>query len=564
MSSQDSRVQLPAIGDAALADAESPQRHATDGEPHSFALHAAAQGRDRGVRPRQRDQSVRGGAGGGGGRRVCGLDRGLLVAVVVGSLGNVLEWLDFSVFGYFSIELGELFFPSDDPLARDMEALAVFAGAFVMRPIGGVLFGYIGDRIGRKRAVVASILTMGASSLTMGLLPTYETAGIGATLALVAVRMAQGLSVGGQLVGAFVLLVELAPPGQRALFGAICLSGANFGTALGSAVSALVRGATTHEQLLSWGWRVPFLCGSVVALVTLLIKHQVPESGVFEALQARRAAAAAGAGGAAAPAASELAKSPAREVMRRAPWHLAAVTGGSVVWCCGVYVFAVFVPTYMAELADPPLASAFAVNTLTMVFVVCWMPFFGLLADRKASYATVMIVGSLLMAALDVPMFAVLAQGTPASLVLAQLVMGLGLVMHGSSLGSWMVGVCPAELRYTTVAVGYNLAQALFGGTAPLVCTALVAATGSPIAPGLYLAGLALVSAATLAVARRANLNPNTHLRGRDGGGDGARRGSASETHGLTLSDALGRRNSSVDDDSGADVVPEEVDPQLY
>lgn len=451
------------------------------------------------------------------GRSLAGIDRGLLVAVVIGSLGNVLEFLDFSVFGFLAPELGQLFFPSDDPVSSSMAALAAFAGSFVVRPLGGAFFGWIGDTRGRKTAVVGAISAMGLSSLILGLLPTYETAGTIASVALVVVRLFQGLSVGGQMVGSFVLLVELAPKGQRGLFGAICSSGANIGTCLGSAVSATLRASMTQQQLLAWGWRIPFVFGVAVAGLTLAVRDRVPESAVFEQLQRRRQLAQQLApsmttGTAIEPRAAR--RQSVCAALRDAPWHVACVTGVCTLWCGGIYIFNTWSPTYEASLTLPELRQpqAFALNSALIVFLVVLMCWWGKLSDAPTrSYSGVMMAGAAGVAVSATPLYGwLLGAGSLWSFALAQALLCVSLGAFGGPLGAFMVGVCPAESRSTVVGMGYNLAMSAFGGTSPLVCTALMAALGgdpSAMLPGAYMALLAVISGVTLWLSRRYHLD---------------------------------------------------------
>lgn len=238
--------------------------------------------------------------------------------VLLGVIGNVLEWFDFSVFGYLAEEIGELFFPGGNAAASLLRSFAFFAGAFFMRPLGGLLFGHVGDRIGRKRALMLSIVTMALSTFCMGCLPTYRTVGAWAPILLAVARLLQGLSVGGQLgaplataccvpacpprrrrcpsppfrappVGAFLFTVETAPPSQRGLYGAISLGSAVGGNALGSAVSTILHLALTGDQLRAWGWRLPFLSGLLVGAAGLSLHSRVHDSREFVQLKRHHA-----------------------------------------------------------------------------------------------------------------------------------------------------------------------------------------------------------------------------------------------------------------------------------
>ena len=198
--------------------------------------------------PRIEAAALAAGRGDGDGEEL----RNALMVLLVSSIGNILEWFDFAVFGYFADTISVLFFPDTEPVLALAETFAVFAGAFCMRPLGGVVFGWIGDKWGRKKAVLLSVRVMALATFAMGMLPTHETIGGLAPLALLVVRLLQGLSTGGQLVGAFLFTVETAPPGRKALFGAVCFATANLGSALGSAIAALLHSWLTVDQLHAW------------------------------------------------------------------------------------------------------------------------------------------------------------------------------------------------------------------------------------------------------------------------------------------------------------------------
>lgn len=412
--------------------------------------------------------------------------RAPVYTVLVGSAGSILEWYDFALFGFLAPEIGELFFPAHDPAASLMEAFAVFAGAFFFRPIGGLLFGYIGDRWSRKTAMLLSIAMMAVATCSMGLLPTYESAGIAAPLLLVAVRLLQGMSVGGQLVGAFVLLVETAPPERRSMYGAICLAGAVTGTTLGSIVATVLRESMDRESLMAWGWRVPFLCGLAVGLVTVAVKHKVPESASQTALKQQHGES----------------TSPIRDALRATWRHVLVIWAGCALWCNGVYTYSVWIASYESTIAEPPMPHAFAVNSVMLVLLIFSMVAMGRIADRFGG-ARVMVCGSTLGVAVGVPAFLLFGKAEVGATVLGQAVLMVCISAFGGPMGTWMVSMCPPATRYTTLALGYNAGQALLGGTAPLIATGLVRATQGLVAPGIYFCCVAALSTVAVTFGRR-------------------------------------------------------------
>ncbi|MCB0626203.1 MAG: MFS transporter, partial [Saprospiraceae bacterium] len=204
--------------------------------------------------------------------------RSRAMTITAGVAGNILEWYDFAVYGFFAPVLGKLFFPSDDPTTSLIASFGAFAAGFLMRPVGGALFGYIGDRIGRKRALNLSVILMAIPTFMIGLMPTHAQIGVTAAVVLVLLRMLQGLSVGGEYTSSIVYLAESAPEGKRGLFTSSSLMGAIGGILLGSFLGSLLSGMLTDAQLQSWGWRIPFLFGILVAGVGFLIRRHMPET----------------------------------------------------------------------------------------------------------------------------------------------------------------------------------------------------------------------------------------------------------------------------------------------
>ena len=195
--------------------------------------------------------------------------------ILAGLVGNVMEWFDFAVYGYFASIIGTHFFPSEDPSVSLIAAFGAFAAGFLVRPLGGLLFGRIGDLVGRKRAMVLSVMAMAVPTVLIGLMPTYQTIGIAAPILIILLLIIQGLSVGGEYTSSLIFLAENAKPGHRARTAFWGMWGATAGILLGSAIGATITGLLTEEQLMSWGWRIPFLFGSLVAVTGYLIRRSI-------------------------------------------------------------------------------------------------------------------------------------------------------------------------------------------------------------------------------------------------------------------------------------------------
>jgi MHS family proline/betaine transporter-like MFS transporter len=265
--------------------------------------------------------------------------KALQKTVLAGAIGNVLEWYDFALFGYFASVLSRLFFPSSDPSLSLIATFGVFAVGFLARPLGALLFGYWGDTRGRRAALAWSIILMAFPTCLVGLLPTYAQIGLAAPLTLTALRFLQGLSVGGEFTGSVTFLVEHAAPTERGYIGSWAGFSAQIGALLGSGVGALATASLSSEALEQWGWRIPFVAGSVIALVGWYLRRRIPESPAFQRLQQE----------------GEVSSSPIRELLASYRGPLLQVIGLVLLHGVGFYIIYVFLPTYLAKVSNLPL-----------------------------------------------------------------------------------------------------------------------------------------------------------------------------------------------------------------
>jgi MHS family proline/betaine transporter-like MFS transporter len=389
-----------------------------------------------------------------------------------GVVGNVLEWYDFAVFGFFAPVIGRQFFPSDNELASLLAAFGAFAGAYLARPVGGILFGQLGDRRGRKQALQTSVLLMGVCTLAIGLLPTHEQVGLVAPVLLLLLRVAQGLSVGGELVSSVSFATEIAPPHRRGWYGSWAFCSVTAGIALGSAVAAAITWLLSQSSVEAWGWRLPFLAGIGIGWFGLWMRRGMVESPHFVRAGAE--------------------SNPVATVMRTQYRRVFLVTALVLAEGAGFYLFFVWWPVFMTELVRPPLAHALWYNLLAMGVLIVLTPVMGALSDVFGRKSMLVFFNALLALAAG-PLFSLLAQGSWSPLAVqvffAVLISGLA-----GPLPAALAEMFPTEMRVSGIGIGYNLALAFFGGTAPLVCTWLVATTQRVEAPAYYLAALALVS----------------------------------------------------------------------
>lgn len=397
--------------------------------------------------------------------------------VIVAVIGNIMEWYDFALYGYFAPVLAHLFFPSEDPAVSLVSTFGVFATGFLMRPVGAAIFGHFGDRMGRRKALSASVLLMAGATALMGLLPTYAQIGMTATVLLTFLRLLQGISAGGEFTGSISFLVEHAPPSRRGFIGSWTTFSGVSGMILGSGAGALVTYLLSDEALNSWGWRIPFLLGIVTGAVGYYLRFGVEESPMFKALKEQ----------------GKVVQAPLKEAFRE--FHKEMLMAVGVNWLNAAVFYTVWVynTTYLATVIGFPLSSALLINTLSMLFLILAIPLMGALSDRVGR-KPVLIAGCVGVACLAYPLYYLLSQGTFGSALTAQLVFVIPISMLQGAMPATMVELFPTSSRYSALSISYNIAFAIFGGTAPLVATQLISMTGNPLSPSFSLIFAAVVS----------------------------------------------------------------------
>jgi MHS family proline/betaine transporter-like MFS transporter len=391
--------------------------------------------------------------------------------VIAGVAGNVLEWYDFALFGFFAQQIGAHFFPASDPTASLLAAFGTFAAGFLMRPIGGALFGWVGDRFGRKQALIWSVLAMAFPSFFIGVLPGTATIGLAAPILLLLCRLLQGIAVGGEYGASAVFLVEGAEPGRRGWMGSWAPVGAFAGTLLGSAAGAIVNATLSPDAVLAWGWRIPFILGLGVGLGGLAIRRYYVERVPHQAP----------------------ARSPLGEAFRshwRTILHLVALVAALAV---GFYTTFVYSATWLSQVAQVPARTALGINTLAMGLSLVASLAAGMVSDRVGR-RPVLLAWAGAQALLAYPLMALMARGETGGIVVGQVSLALLVAAGSGALPATMAELAPWRVRCTVVAVAHNLAMALLGGTTPLVGAWLVARTGNGLAPAVYLAAAGAVS----------------------------------------------------------------------
>jgi len=405
-------------------------------------------------------------------------ERTLRRLIVAGIAGNVMEWYDFAVYGYFAQTIGQHFFPSKDPVASLIASFGVFAAGFLMRPVGGLVFGHIGDRIGRKAALTLSVIAMAVPTFLIGLLPDYSQIGVVASVLIVVLRLVQGLSVGGEYTTSVVFLVEGAAPDRRGLAGSWSVFGAVAGILLGSAVGALLTSVLSPDAVYAWGWRIPFLVGLAVGLSGLYIRRRTPE------VQAQSAG-------------EKPATSPVIEAFRTEWRAMLRVAGFNVLNAVGFYMIFVYVVTYLKQIVHVQAAQALDINTINMVILLLLIPAAGALSDRVGR-KPLLIVSALGTLILAWPLFWMMHHPHFVVILLGQMGFAVLIGLFFGACPATMVEVFPARVRCSALSVGYNLCLGVLGGTTPLVVTYLIARSHDDLSPAFYLMAAATLSLAVI------------------------------------------------------------------
>ncbi|KAL7567974.1 hypothetical protein ACA910_019682 [Epithemia clementina (nom. ined.)] len=434
---------------------------------------------------------------------------------IAGVAGNILEWYDFAVFGFFSDIIGEVFFPPQAGHSQTVESFVVFGLAFLMRPVGGVIMGYIGDVYGRKKALVLSIFLMAFPTFAMGCLPSYDRVGPIAIVLLILTRMLQGMSVGGQLVSSLVFTLENHDKAVWGLYGSFVMAAANFGTLLGNLVAfVLLNSSMSDDQLRAYGWRIPFWSGILVSISGFYLKGAESDDNyaatttpdVPSAEERTYSQEETGDGLALDATDSKVPSIPApifnplemafAKKNRRA---LASASMVPMLWAAGFYLSFVWMATYMKELAAHPVEHSFGVNAFALLLSVCvFFPVAGSISDRIGRKRT-MTLGATLVFFLGPVVVWIIGLGNAWGALAAQMVLGVSLSFWGAPMCAWLVESFDPEIRLTSVAIGYNVAQALAGGMSPAIAT-IVADRVSVNSPGWIFTVLAFVSLTGLRV----------------------------------------------------------------
>jgi len=402
--------------------------------------------------------------------------RELIKVIAAASIGNFVEWFDFAVYGFLATILTQEFFPRGHATVGLLQIFAVFAVAFAFRPLGAIVFGILGDRLGRKRVLAITILMMAGSTTCIGLLPGYAAIGAWSPLLLTIARCIQGFSAGGEYAGACAFVMETAPRKRRAQLGSFLPVSTFVSFAAAATVAYLLNRFMAAGPLQEWGWRLPFLAAAPVGLIGLYVRLNLGETAVFEEMAARQT----------------VSHSPLRETFRTQARDICKLGAFISVTGLSFYVFTTYFPAYLQLVGKMAKAESLRITVIALVCCGLLCPFVGWFADTYGRRKTMMIAcWSLILGAYPAFLFA--SSGSVALALIGIAVLAVGATTSGVVTAVLLSEIFPTQTRYTASAVTYNLAFTLFGGTAPLMCTWLIETTGSNFSPGLYLSCLSII-----------------------------------------------------------------------
>ena len=404
-------------------------------------------------------------------------------AMLAGISGTALQWYNFAIFGYFAPIIAATYFPNDNPIASLLHVFGVFAVGYVLAPIGSIVFGYIGDRYGRKRALTWSILAMAIPTSMISVLPGFKTIGIAAPILITLLRVIQGFVASSEFTGSAVFLVEHASPGRKAFYG--CLTSSAYST--GVIFAGLAASLFTASFMPGWGWRLGFALALIAGLVIFYFRMNVSETPVYQKIHA-----------------DEKLKRPFIAAVKEVPYAVVGVIG--LGWLIGIMTFGtyVFTASYLHSYFNFSVSSATLMTTLALAVDAVLEPFMAILAD-KVGHLRVMSIGILLMLFFSFPVFYLLASGHLVWVTLGMVLMSVLIATAFAPMNAYMVELFPEACRYSGFGVAFHIGISFFGSTTPLVLMWLVNKTGNFTAPAYYYVLGALIGLGSLVVCEYGN-----------------------------------------------------------
>ncbi len=424
------------------------------------------------------------------------VDKPMLKKALGGTIvGNTMEWYDVGVFGYLITTMGPVFLPEADKSVQTLFLLGTFAATFIARPLGGVIFGWFGDKIGRQKVLAATLMLMAASTFAIGLLPGYAQIGIWAAVLLVLLKIVQGFSTGGEYAGATTFVSEYSPDARRGFFASFLDLGSYFGFAIGAAFVSVLQLTLGQGAMEEWGWRIPFLVAGPLGLIAVYFRSKIEESPQFQATLdaqeglARNAGTTDGAGSDGSKGPVGIIKAYWRSIIVAMVLVAAANTAG--------YALTSYMPTYLTESKgyDPVHGTLLTIPVL-VIMSLC-IPLTGKLSDRIGR-RPVLWIGAFSTVILAVPAFSLIGVGEVWSTLLGLGLIAFPVTFYVANLASALPAQFPTSSRYGAMGIAYNFSVAIFGGTTPFIVAALIAATGNDMMPAYYLMATSAIGAVAI------------------------------------------------------------------
>ncbi|TWP37569.1 glycine betaine/L-proline transporter ProP [Leekyejoonella antrihumi] len=421
-------------------------------------------------------------------------------AISASAVGNMMEWFDFGVYGYLAATLGKVFFPGASPAVQLLSTFATFAVAFLVRPLGGLFFGPLGDRVGRQKVLAATMIMMAIGTFAVGLIPSYSTIGIGAPILLLIARMVQGFSTGGEYGGATTFIAEYSPDRKRGFLGSFLDFGTFIGYALGSGLVTVLNGSLGDQTMLNWGWRIPFWVAGPIGLVGLYMRLKLEETPAFqEQLDAHDA-----------KVKQQEQQSGAQEIKTvfvRYWRPLLVCIGLVLLYNVTNYMITAYLPSFFTETLGRGQASADMLVLSSMLVVVVIIVGIGRISD-KVGRKPVFAFGAVAQIILAIPLFKMLEHGGTAAPLIACLAFGVILACFAAPTASTLPALFPTKVRYGALSIGFNISVSVFGGTTPLVTEGLVSLTDNNMMPAYYLVGSGIIGLVAVFFLRESATQP--------------------------------------------------------
>ncbi len=403
-------------------------------------------------------------------------------------IGSVLEMYDFVIYAALATVLAKLFYPSGDPSLALLATFGTFAVGYFSRPLSGILFSHFSDRRGRRAGLVLTVLSMGIPVFLIGLLPSYATIGYAAPILLLLCRVLQGLSVGGEFPSATAFLVEHAPTEKRGIFSSWVFFGINLGIALATFVAFLVTFLFSHQQLQSWAWRIPFLAGGILVVISYYIRRRLHETPLFQEIEKTRSKA----------------KLPLVAVFKRNPFNVFVGFGIVVIMAASIGTTFLFMPAYLHHYLGLQLTSALLLNTINVIIFSCFIPATALLSDRFGR-KPVLLIGAGLFILFAYPSFMLILHKEPVAILIGLIYLGIFSAFIVGPISSTLAEPFETSYRTTGIATAYNFSFGIVGGLTPFLLTYFLEKTSSNLVPAVYMMIAAIISLPFMLLIKRYN-----------------------------------------------------------